>query len=123
MSYEKHTWETGEVITAEKLNNMEQGIENTLQCPIAYMKVEHSDTQYGDNYTVIEASITPQEYRSMTVRPLMLCTIVDVDESEEFTNAKFLMMDSGGSPKFYDGSVTYSAGEYAGENTWYFYVE
>lgn len=28
MSYEKHTWETGETITAEKLNNIENGIEN-----------------------------------------------------------------------------------------------
>lgn len=26
MSYEKHTWETGETITAEKLNNLEDGI-------------------------------------------------------------------------------------------------
>lgn len=25
--YEKHTWENGELITAEKLNNMEDGIE------------------------------------------------------------------------------------------------
>ena len=28
MSYEKHTWETGELITAEKLNHMEEGIES-----------------------------------------------------------------------------------------------
>ena len=28
MSYEKHTWETGETITAEKLNNIEQGMAN-----------------------------------------------------------------------------------------------
>ena len=27
MSYEKHTWENGEIITAEKLNNIENGIE------------------------------------------------------------------------------------------------
>ena len=26
MSYEKHTWETGEIITAEKLNNLENGV-------------------------------------------------------------------------------------------------
>lgn len=26
MAYEKHTWETGEVITAEKLNHMEDGV-------------------------------------------------------------------------------------------------
>lgn len=26
MSYEKHTWQTGETITAEKLNNLEDGV-------------------------------------------------------------------------------------------------
>lgn len=26
MSYEKHTWETGETITAEKMNNLEEGV-------------------------------------------------------------------------------------------------
>lgn len=30
MSYEKHTWETGEVITAEKLNNIEEGIDESV---------------------------------------------------------------------------------------------
>ena len=30
MSYEKHTWETGEVITAEKLNNIEDGVKNIV---------------------------------------------------------------------------------------------
>ena len=28
--YEKHTWETGEVITAEKLNNIEEGIDESV---------------------------------------------------------------------------------------------
>lgn len=28
MSYEKQTWECGETITADKLNHMEEGIEN-----------------------------------------------------------------------------------------------
>ena len=28
MSYTKHTWEHGEVITAQKLNNIEEGIIN-----------------------------------------------------------------------------------------------
>ena len=30
MAYEKHTWETGEVITAEKLNNLEDGCNRTM---------------------------------------------------------------------------------------------
>lgn len=31
MAYEKHTWETGEMITAEKLNNIEDGCNDTKQ--------------------------------------------------------------------------------------------
>ena len=30
MSYEKHTWQTGEVITAEKLNKIEEGIKSPI---------------------------------------------------------------------------------------------
>lgn len=30
MSYEKHTWETGEVITADKLNHLEGGLKLRL---------------------------------------------------------------------------------------------
>lgn len=31
MAYTKHTWETGELITATKMNNIEEGIE---QCAL-----------------------------------------------------------------------------------------
>ncbi len=48
MSYEKHTWETGEVITAEKLNYMENGIENANQ--IEFFIVHFTD---GDNNTKV----------------------------------------------------------------------
>lgn len=33
MAYDKYTWQTGEVITQEKLNHMEQGIENAYELP------------------------------------------------------------------------------------------
>lgn len=33
MAYEKQTWTTGEVITQEKLNHMEDGIENAYEIP------------------------------------------------------------------------------------------
>lgn len=33
MAYEKQTWTTGEVITQEKLNHMEQGIEDAYELP------------------------------------------------------------------------------------------
>lgn len=31
MAYEKHTWTTGETITAEKLNHIEEGIEGLYE--------------------------------------------------------------------------------------------
>lgn len=33
MAYDKYTWQTGEVITQEKLNHMEQGIEDAYELP------------------------------------------------------------------------------------------
>ncbi len=32
MSYSEYTWQTGETITAEKLNNLEEGIQDALDC-------------------------------------------------------------------------------------------
>ena len=32
MAYTKHEWECGETITAEKLNNLEGGVEEALEC-------------------------------------------------------------------------------------------
>lgn len=47
MSYEKHTWETGEVITAEKLNNIEDGIGEGKSSDIFIVKF----TKNGNTYT------------------------------------------------------------------------
>lgn len=46
MAYEKQTWEDGNIITAEKLNHMEDGIENSSassESPIEVIFVEGSD--------------------------------------------------------------------------------
>ena len=37
MSYEKQTWANGDVITAEKLNHMEDGIENAGGALVVHM--------------------------------------------------------------------------------------
>lgn len=44
MSYEKQTWETGQVITAEKLNHMEDGIGGGI------LVVSEIETQEGSKY-------------------------------------------------------------------------
>lgn len=32
MAYERTTWECGDIVTAEKLNNLEDGVEEALEC-------------------------------------------------------------------------------------------
>lgn len=51
MSYEKHTWETGEVITAEKLNNLEEGVIST-GLPIVGVAMTYGQT----NTAVVDKS-------------------------------------------------------------------
>lgn len=42
MSYEKYTWQTGEVITADKLNHMEDGIAAANAAPIKSITIENT---------------------------------------------------------------------------------
>ena len=44
MSYNKTTWQTGDVITAEKLNNIEEGIENNRSLILNIIPGEKEDT-------------------------------------------------------------------------------
>ena len=50
MSYEKTTWQTGDIVTAEKLNNIENGIENAGSLP----SVTAEDD--GDVLTVVDGA-------------------------------------------------------------------
>lgn len=47
MAYEKQTWTTGEVITQEKLNHMEDGIANAGGSDISFFRVTFTDN--GDD--------------------------------------------------------------------------
>ena len=48
MSYTKYTWETGEVITAAKLNNMEDGIDDKLIVTMLNSTTGEIDASYND---------------------------------------------------------------------------
>lgn len=54
MAYVKTTWETGDVITAEKLNNMESGIE-TADGQSFILHVEYDETE---TYLVLDKTWT-----------------------------------------------------------------
>lgn len=97
--YVKTVWQTGDVITAEKLNNMENGIENTIQTGVVYLKFaeEYDEANETYTYTLYEASMTTDEYSSMEEKPLALISIgevvePDIDEDEPYFSlgTKFL---------------------------------
>lgn len=48
MSYEKHTWETGETITAEKLNRIENALEGGSEALICNMITEDNENYTSD---------------------------------------------------------------------------
>ena len=48
MSYTKYTWQTGEVITAAKLNNMEDGIDDKLIVNMLNTTTGEIDASYND---------------------------------------------------------------------------
>lgn len=55
MPYEKHTWETGETITAEKLNNLENGIVSGVgNIPKMVYKIESLFDDEDNIYYVIK---------------------------------------------------------------------
>lgn len=88
MSYEKQTWTNGDVITAEKLNHMEDGIAGAGG---GILKIDTSD------FTPIV--INGDEYTSVTIRvdggdtTLENCYIYDIDSS--FGNVPVYLNDGG----------------------------
>ena len=48
MSYEKQTWQTGDTITAEKLNHIEDGIANSILVVTVDLDTGISDVTYED---------------------------------------------------------------------------
>ena len=59
MSYEKHEWQTGEVITADKLNNIESGIE-TLYGGIPTVKFDAAPENVGAFFEAITSALGNQ---------------------------------------------------------------
>ena len=79
MSYSKHTWENGETITAEKLNNIEQGIASK------YYIVENAGTiawdeneqQWVANGTASVTSLQLLDAVSNQQVPFITMTVID----------------------------------------------
>lgn len=75
MAYVKTVWETGDVITAAKLNNMEKGIEDN--CPVILESVgEYVDDNANLQYTV---DATYEEFQNLLISgvPVTLKCVVE----------------------------------------------
>ena len=77
MSYTPNTWANGDTITAQKLNNIEQGVANNV--PDAIIDIYHSNNS-GDSY---EFTIVSGSYNSLktlflnNIAPSILVRIFD----------------------------------------------
>ena len=102
MSYTKHTWVDGEVITAAKLNNIEEGIEGAqdyMPAPSAFIvNTVPIDTEY-DSYTQLDK--TWQEiYNAFSTGPVYIV--------QSYTDSH-QGYDENGQPSFTMTDINYSA--------------
>ena len=74
MSYTPHEWDTGEVITAEKLNHIEQGIAGA-----DYDVILHDD---GDEVVIVKGTFASTQAAIKNLQPLkLLCYRTNADDN------------------------------------------
>lgn len=73
MAYEKQTWQTGDIVTANKLNHMEDGIAESYNCETITLTDNEDDGTYQIDKTFDEIS----ELRNIPVIKLRRIDIVD----------------------------------------------
>lgn len=62
MAYVKQTWATGDVITAEKLNHMEDGIGDGIKLIHIYATEQYDSGTEEYSYTIVDTDMTHEEY-------------------------------------------------------------
>lgn len=87
MTYEKTTWAAGDVVTAAKLNNLENGVANagativSVNTSTGALSMTAGELFQAVKSGVVMAQITGNDNTEM----LCSCVIADVDSSEYFT--------------------------------------
>lgn len=79
MAYVKTTWETGDVITAEKLNNMEGGIEALQPMIVVKTQIEENNTKAGNPEFTLDKTYTEIMTALQAGVTVFIC-LTDVDE-------------------------------------------
>lgn len=89
MAYTKHTWTDGEVITKEKLNNIENGIANVELTPGPQgPQGPKGDTgPQGPAGTVVDATTTTKGVVKMASKINLVATADVTDAEETYTQA------------------------------------
>jgi len=92
MAYTKHTWENGEVITAEKLNNLEDGIAESSGSNITVFNIiEDGET---DN---IKIDATWQDiFDAISERPVFLKWIASEDDIAMYVVTEVVLLPNEG---------------------------
>ena len=99
MAYIKNSWKSGDVITATKLNHMEDGIAEggsggDQQVTLDIIAIQETDAETGDhNYIISSASKTPAEVQDLILNGTesILCKLeIRACESETVYNSLIL---------------------------------
>lgn len=97
MSYEKHTWETGETITADKLNNIENGIaKGGLIETIENERGLVLQASYNDVISFVESGILPFIIIEGDIFKLQSFSAVENDYNAYFSSFDSLMTFTSG---------------------------
>lgn len=96
MSYEKHTWTDGETITAAKLNNVEDGIEEAAASGGGYdfeMKLtlpDWVDLDYAaeeatlSDFTILKGSVTDMEQKIASGEPIKAILYWEIGNNDDY---------------------------------------
>ena len=94
MAYEKQTWEDGNIITAEKLNHMEDGIENSSAS--GETPIEVVFTKASDGTVTQETSYKGSEIYSQRNTKKIIGILKDNGDNSRLESVQFKMISNRG---------------------------
>ena len=96
MSYEKQTWQTGDIVTADKLNHMEDGIESSGG--VFCVTFNYDDEPSGEGYftNVTQDHTFEEAMTAYNAGKLVVFCLGGIDAGEPWTWGRAIAYDDGG---------------------------
>lgn len=94
MAYEKQAWQTGDIVTAAKLNHMEDGIASSI------MMVPTTIVEGESELTITLGKTWQEIYDAMSAGKCVLISAEETQSEEEFSISYLLPLTAG-----YDGTM------------------